>query len=390
MSQRFSFTTICMVMLATVPFVHAQSPPPPPTLVSPESGSSLVQPITVQWNAVVDPDGPIGSYIWQVGISSAFSTVILEGATNLSMPDMPMPTHDVVSGLPNGTYYWRVKATQMVDGPVGSLESPWSAVRTVTVTGLGPAPGTPSFTAPATGSQFHALEFFQIHWTTAPDAHHYLLEVDDEPAFSYPLTLTTDLLQFGTTFQAGWGNEIPNIYYRVRAVSAGNVRGLPSSTLNVKITNTAPVPSAPAPLAPSGGATVSVPFTFDWTDTPNPQIAGYDLDVDDEPNFQGPFGVLFVQNISRSDYMLAESLAPGTYYWRVRAIHGAVYGPWSAGASFTVVAPPPTPPGLRLFWIITEPGSVYGGNQTQACVTLNMPAPPGGAMVSIASDLPHA
>src|SRR5262249_51321559 len=45
--------------------------------------------------------------------------------------------------------------------------------------------------------------------------------------------------------------------------------------------------------------------------------------------------------------------------------------------------------GLGLFWIIAEPGSVSGGNPTQARVTLNMPAPAGGALVSIASDLPH-
>ena len=146
-------------------------------------------------------------------------------------------------------------------------------------------------------------------------------------------------MEFGTSFGAGWGNEIPNIYYRVRAVSVDNVRGLPSAALNVKITNAAPVPPAPTPLSPSGGATVSLPFTFDWTDTANPQIPGYDLDVDDEPTFSGTFGVLLVQNISRSDYTLVVRI------WRRATTSGAcarctalVRGPWSAGASFRVVA----------------------------------------------------
>src|SRR5207244_4425488 len=76
--------------------------------------------------------------------------------------------------------------------------------------------------------------------------------------------------------------------------------------------------------------------------------------------------------------------------WRVRAVHGDVVGPWSAGQSFTVVASPPTPPGLAIFHIITEPGSVSGGNSTQARVTLNMPAPPGGALIKLATDFPHA
>ena len=42
--------------------------------------------------------------------------------------------------------------------------------------------------------------------------------------------------------EAGWGNAL-NVYYRVRAVSVDNVRSLPSATLNVHITNAAPVPS---------------------------------------------------------------------------------------------------------------------------------------------------
>jgi hypothetical protein len=197
-------------------------------------------------------------------------------------------------------------------------------------------------------------------------------------------------MEFGTVFGAGWGNEIPNVYYRVRAVSADNVRGLPSATLNVKITNAAPVPPAPKPLSPAAGATVSLPFTFDWTDTANPQIPGYDIDVDDDPNFAGTFGVLFIQNVSRSDYTLVSDLAPGTYYWRVRAQHGLVFGPWSAGQKFQVVAAPPTPAGFNLFWLLVQPSSVSGGFPTQGRVSLNAPAPPGGAVVRIISDMPHS
>jgi len=36
-----------------------------------------------------------------------------------------------------------------------------------------------------------------------------------------------------------------------------------------------------------------------------------------------PFGVFLVQNVSRSEYMLTETLAPGTYFWRVRAALGS-------------------------------------------------------------------
>jgi len=366
------------------------SPPPPPALVAPANGASVVQPMTLKWSAVSDPDGPIVSYTWQVGTTSSFGVVIASGFTDTRNGD-PVPAQASVSGLPNGSYFWRVKATQNVGGATGFLDSAWSAVGTFSITGIGPAPaGTPTITSPGNGSQFHAYEFFNITWTAVPGAQYYVLEADDEPSFSYPLTLSTSPMEFGTTFRAGWGNEIPNIYYRVRAVSVDNVRGLPSATLNVKIVNTAPVPPPPTPLSPVGGATVSLPFTFDWSDTANPQIPGYDIDVDTDPNFSGTFGVLLVQNVSRSDYMLASDLAPGSYFWRVRAQHGLVYGPWSAGVPFKVAASPPTPPGLNLFWILAEPSSVSGGLSTKARVSLNAPAPSGGVTVKVASDMPHA
>src|SRR6267143_1516666 len=388
MKPRPILATLLLAFAASASDGAAQTPPPAPMLVEPASGAGVVQPATLRWSAVVDPDGPIVSYTWQIGTTSAFTLVIASGFTDARNGD-PVPTQDRVSGVPNGTYFWRVKATQNVGGATGFIDSAWSAVVSFTITGLGPAPaGTPTITGPGNGSRFHAYETFKITWTAVPGTQYYVLEADDEPTFSYPLTLSLSPMEFGTSFDAGWGNEIPNIYYRVRPVSVDNVRGLPSAVLNVHIVNTAPVPPSPTPLSPAGGATVSLPFTFDWTDTANPQIPGYDIDVDDEPTFSGTFGVLLVQNISRSDYTLVSDLVPGNYYWRVRALHGNAYGPWSAGQSFRVVATPPT--GVTLFWLLPQPSSVSGGASTQARVTLSAPAPPGGAVVRIVSDLPHA
>src|SRR3954453_13831790 len=379
-----SFTVVTTVGATTA---SAVTPPPAPAIVEPSAAASVVEPFTLRWGAVVDPDGPIGSYTWQVGTSSTFATVVASGFTQESLPGVPVPTADKVSGLPLGSYFWRVQASQTVGGTVGSIDSAWSTVNGFTVTGLGAAPGTPSFTSPATGTSFHASEFFDITWTAVPDAQYYLLEADDEPTFSYPLALTTDLMQFGTKFRAGWGNEIPHIYYRVRAVSAAGVRGLPSPTLNVKITNTAPVPAAPTLLSPVGGASRSIPLTFDWTDTPNKETPAYDLDIDNDPAFAGAFGVFLIQGVPRSDYMLVDTLAPGTYFWRVRTVHGQVPGPWSATGTFTIVAGPPVPQGLGVLSLVATPSSVSGGNSTQARVTLTQPAPAGGVTVKVASDM---
>jgi hypothetical protein len=365
--------------------------PPAPALVAPAAGASVVQPIKLDWDSVSAPGGPIGSYTWQVGTTSAFTTVIASGFTNIdAVSSVPTATASTVSGLPNGTYFWRVKATQLVGGAQGSTESAWSTVRSFTVTGLGPAPAAPTFTTPVTGASFHVREFFNIKWSAVPNAHYYLLEVDDEPTFSYPLTLTTNAMTFGTQTEAGWGNAL-NVYYRVRAISVDNVRSLPSATLNVHITNAAPIPAAVSQVAPAAGASVVPPFFFDWSDTANPQVPGYDLDVDTDPNFGGNFGVLFLQGITRSDFMITpDLLPPGNYFWRVRALHGDVFGAWSAGRAITVNAAPSVPAGLKLFAISPEPINGFGGNSVQARVVLNQSAPAGGAVVTLASDIPQA
>lgn len=80
-------------------------------------------------------------------------------------------------------------------------------------------------------------------------------------------------------------------------------------------------------------------------------------------------------------------LAPGNYFWRVRALHGDIAGPWSAGRAITVTAPI-APPNINLFAILAEPVNAYGGNTAHARVMLDDPAPAGGAIVSLSTDIP--
>ncbi|PYL22021.1 MAG: hypothetical protein DMF44_12285, partial [Verrucomicrobia bacterium] len=313
--------------------------PPAPVLVSPANGAALAQPITLDWNPVSAPGGPIGSYTWQVGTSSTFTTVIASGFTNMdSDPSIPTRTADRVSGLPNGTYFWRVKCSQL--GPNGGVDSPWSTVRSFTVTGLGPAPATPSFITPANNAQFHVTESFNIQWSPVVNAQSYILEADDEPTFSYPLTLQLEPISFGTQSGAIWGNPL-TIFYRVRAVSVDGVRSLPSATRTVQITNAAPIPAGVSPVAPASGATVRLPFFVDWSDTPNPQVPGYDLEFNTSPNFPLAGMVLLVS------------------------------------------------PSRNLFAILAEPVNAYGGNTAHARVMLDNPAPAGGAVVSLSTDIPQ-
>jgi hypothetical protein len=360
--------------------------PPGPTLVAPAAGASLVQPIKLSWSAPSSTTGAIGSYTWQVGTTSAFTNIIASGFTDqVADASIPVPTADKVSGLPNATYFWRVKASEASAN--GGVDTAWSPVRTFTVTGLGAAPATPTISTPANNAQFHLVESFKIQWAAVAGAQYYILEADDEPTFSYPLNLMLSPINFGTVSGGLWGNAL-TAYYRVRAVSADGVRSLPSAPITVKITNTAPIPAGVSQVAPAAGATVALPFFVDWTDTPNPQVPGYDVEFSTDTTFSTVSSVLAFSP-TRSDYMIsADLLAPGSYFWRVRALHGDVAGPWSSARAITVTAGS-QPPNVNLFAIISEPNNAYGGNSAQARVMLDNPAPTGGAVITLATDIPE-
>src|ERR1700752_459533 len=104
-----AFAAFLLLLMSLAFQAAAQTAPPAPTLVAPVSGASLVQPIMLDWNPVIDPDGPIGSYTWQVATTATFTTIVLAGFTNNVSDSIPAATADRVSGLPNGTYFWRVK-----------------------------------------------------------------------------------------------------------------------------------------------------------------------------------------------------------------------------------------------------------------------------------------
>jgi hypothetical protein len=114
---------------ATGTFSITVNPPAPPStapgapaLVAPAHGASVVTPLEISW-ARPAGDTPVSAYNWQVSPRSDFATVAAVGSTG---PDV---TRATVSGIPNGTYFWRVEAIN------GTLASPWSATRSFTVTG---------------------------------------------------------------------------------------------------------------------------------------------------------------------------------------------------------------------------------------------------------------
>lgn len=350
----------------------AAGTPSAPTPLSPAAGASVQAPFTISWSAVTDPSGII-AYNWQVSPSSTFPTVILQNSTMGQ-------TQDTVSGLANGTYYWRVQAVN-----AAFVQGTWSTPRSFTITGAAAGALSPPTLAPPQGySTFHPLEVMTFNWTAVPGAVKYLAQFSSDSSFPVSTSVKFDNIP-GPTISFAAADE--NFYFaRVFAIDANGLASAPSNTINYSVFYNNPISAPPAPLSPGNGTTLTLPITVTWTDVLNPQPSGYELEIAKDSSFS---------NIEEDDPQLNNasrtvlSLTAGTKYWRVRSHQGdsspttAAVTKWSASGSFTVNPAPPSPVSLTL-----TSNPIYSGNSSWVQVQLTSAAPSGGATIALTSSNP--
>ncbi len=109
------------------------NPPSTPVLTDPGTTSTTGN-FTVSWSASTDIDGTISHYQLQMATSSDFSTNLQEWNVT--------GTSQVITGLSNGTYYFRVRAFDNDDNP-----STWSNTESISVE-IPPPPTPPPTTPP--------------------------------------------------------------------------------------------------------------------------------------------------------------------------------------------------------------------------------------------------
>jgi hypothetical protein len=145
-------------------------------------------------------------------------------------------------------------------------------------------------------------------------------------------------------------------------------------------------PAAPTLLAPSSGATVPQPLTFDWNDVTN--AASYQIQVDTSSSFGSPFTINTTTTVSQ---LTTSALTARQYWWRVRGRNSAgTNGSWSSTRSFTVQTSS-TPPAPTLSSLSISPTSVTGGSaNATGTATLTAAAPAGGAVVTLSSSNTNA
>jgi hypothetical protein len=345
--------------------------PPAPSAVSPTDGASVTEPFTISWTAVSDPTGII-AYNWQVSSSSAFTSVFLQNSTSGA-------TQASVSGLADGTYFWRVQAVN------GAFEQgAWSQSRSFVVSGAG---GAPSLAPPQGYSTFHPFEAMTFTWTAIPEAATYVFQFATDPSF--PVTTRGEFNNIpDPIFSFAIANPEGNYFARVFAVdSAGNFSA-PSNVITFSVFFNNPLPPPPAIVSPVNNPTLTLPVTLTWEHGINPQPSGYEIQIAKDSGFQ---------TIEQDDPQLNGptreilSLTPGTKFWRVRSFQGdsspttAAVTAWSAVGTFTISSAPPTPVSVKL---AKDP--LYSGETTWVAVQLTAAVPAGGATINLSSSNPGA
>ncbi len=364
---------VSIVLCFSVTGRGAAVAPAAPSPNSPADGAVVTQPFTISWTAVSDPSG-IAAYNWQVSSSSAFTSVLLQSSTNGA-------TQDVVSGLANGTYFWRVQA---ISGDF--VSGAWSQPRSFTVTGAGTgSPGTPSLGPTRGYSTFHPFEVMTFNWSAVADAASYVLEYSRDSSFPVSTTGKFDNIP-DTDFSFAIANPEGNYFARVFAVDANGIFSAPSNVITFSVFYNNPVPPPPSPVAPVNNPTLTLPITLEWTHVVNPQPSGYEIQIArdsnfssievDDPQLNGPTRTIL-------------SLTAGRKFWRVRSAQGdsspttAALTAWSATGTFTISSAPPVPVSVTL---ANDP--FYSGETTVVALQLTAAVPAGGVTINLNSSNP--
>ncbi len=373
-SPQFAKLLLVVALILTFAQFAIAAVPVAPSPLSPAAGASVSAPLTISWSAVTDPASII-AYNWQVSASSMFGVVIAQNSTM-------GPTQDTVSGLANGTYFWRVQAVNSA-----FVQGTWSSPRSFVISGTGAGALAPPTLNPTKAySTFHPHEVIVFSWSPVPGAATYILQAATDPSFPVATRLQFDNIPNPS---ASFAEADEGSYYaRVFAVDANGILSAPSNTISYTVFYNNPIAAPPSIISPTGNGTLTLPITFKWTDVVNPQPSGYELQIAKDSSFS---------TIEEDDPQLNNpartvlSLTAGQKFWRVRSFQGdaspttAAVTQFSASGSFTVSSAPATPIALGF-----TANPVYSGNTTWVSVQFSAAAPASGAVISLTSSDPNA
>ena len=246
-------------------------------------------------------------------------------------------------------------------------------------------------------AQVHPFESIHFTWSAVPGGASYTFEASKSSTFPSGSIKLDNIPDTKTSLVIGDfcnGCEQGKYFARVVAVDTDGNRGLASNTKTFGVSYDAPLPPPPTPLAPANGATLTFPFRIDWSDVPNPQDSGYELQISKNSSFTNIEDPL--PGRTASDVKIL-SLTPGKKWWRVRSAQGnaspstAAVTAWSKVRTFTI---PAGPAAVQSVWPGSPPcedpcpgaDTLVSGQEIDGSIQLTTPAPAGGATVRLRAN----
>jgi hypothetical protein len=318
--------------------------PAAPTPTAPANGLSVDALPAFSWAGVQNAD----RYEFQIAADSGMNSPVLGRGEDQFTTRNTRAT--LKKTIPNGTYYWRVRAIAK-DGTPSSWTAPRLLVKSWT--------SAPQLQSPTHGAiMVHPTHPLVLRWNAVPRAAKYIVSIGTDPSLGtvvHPavetsgtvLTPRTVLLPPGTYY---WG---------VTPVDAQNHRGAPSAVHS--FTWTWPTSTLTRIDDLFADPEVFDPH-FSWD-----AIAGaarYEVEVNSSVDFAPGSKVCCTNAVIGTSYSPTQVFKDNTYYWRVRALDASGNsGVWNGGPAFTKTFDkvPPTPgasiKNLRMRDHLADPGT---------------------------------
>jgi hypothetical protein len=353
-SSVFTVTLAAMLLASAM----AQARLGVPRLVSPSSRSTVRALPAFTWRPVrkaaeyqIEFSGTRSFTAGVADISAGPITVTTTGFTN-------------AAAIPNGTYYWRVRAVSATNVP-----GRWSRIRKITKRWA----TAPKLLTPVGSKVNWPSEPLLLKWSSVPYAVNYEIEVGTTSA------LSASTLVYGPVTVQGPQFDVPNVlspgtyYWAVTPVDASGATGRRSAVKSFDWTWASGTTPNEADASPDSDYQEP---SFSWT-----AIAGassYEVQVATDPSYAASSIVIDATGVP-STYYNASHFYPNhtTLYWRVRAVdaHGDA-GSWNDGESFTDLFDQPTPQNVH---VVRADGSIDDGDTADANPIIRWSPVPGAS-----------
>ncbi len=341
----FALPFAALALAAAHPSYAAKLAVPKP--VSPAAGAVSESLPVFGWTKVANAD----RYEFQVAADNGFNSPVIGSGEDHFVTRNTRAT--LKRAIPNGTYYWRVRAITKAGG-VSSWTTPQQFKKTWT--------GAATLQAPAAGV---GLSFpanpLSLSWSGVPFASSYLVAVATDPSLG-SLVLhdagSTAAISTAATTLTSPSVFAPGTYYW--AVTPVDARGNKGASSSVAAFSWGwPSASTPAVQDVVSATEVYDP-QFSWTSVPG--AARYEVEVNPTPDFVPGSKVCCTGTTIATTLSPTVVLKDNVYYWRVRAIDpDGNAGVWNVGPSFTKTfdkVPPVTSPSIKNLRMVDTADSV--------------------------------